>query len=186
MIAAAFKLLLKSLRALGRDRGGNSALIFSLLMPGILIAVGAGIDYGNLTSIKANLQNAADAAVLSGARELRLSNIAAATVQADMTNFALANLKGGNFTATVTPTANLTTRTATVTISAVAPTYINTPINAFADKEGEMYRRWIDGTPMGRLGEPEEVASVVLFLASDAASLMTGAIVLADGGYTCW
>ena len=38
----------------------------------------------------------------------------------------------------------------------------------------------------GRLGEPEEVASVVLFLASDAASLMTGSIVLADGGYTCW
>ena len=39
---------------------------------------------------------------------------------------------------------------------------------------------------MGRLGEPEEVASVILFLASDASSLMTGSIVLADGGYTCW
>lgn len=39
---------------------------------------------------------------------------------------------------------------------------------------------------MGLLGTPEEVASVVLFLASDAASLMTGSIVLADGGYTCW
>jgi len=73
-----------------------------------------------------------------------------------------------------------------VRVNAVAPTYINTAINAFADREGEMYRRWIDGTPMGRLGEADEVASVVLFLASDAASLMTGAIVLADGGYTCW
>lgn len=73
-----------------------------------------------------------------------------------------------------------------VRVNAVAPTYIATPLNAFADKEGEMYRRWIDGTPMGRLGEPEEVASVVLFLASDAASLMTGSIVLADGGYSCW
>ena len=73
-----------------------------------------------------------------------------------------------------------------VRVNAVAPTYINTPINAFADKEGEMYRRWIDGTPMGRLGEPAEVASVVLFLASDAASLMTGSIVVVDGGYTCW
>jgi len=39
---------------------------------------------------------------------------------------------------------------------------------------------------MGRLGEVEEVASVMLFLASDASSLMTGSIVLADGGYTCW
>ena len=73
-----------------------------------------------------------------------------------------------------------------IRVNAVAPTYISTPLNAFADRESEMYRRWIDGTPMGRLGTPEEVASVALFLASDAASLMTGSIVLADGGYTCW
>ena len=73
-----------------------------------------------------------------------------------------------------------------VRVNAVAPTYISTPLNAFADRESEMYRRWIDGTPMARLGTPEEVASVVLFLASDASSLMTGSIVLADGGYTCW
>ncbi|WP_135213126.1 SDR family NAD(P)-dependent oxidoreductase [Vitreimonas flagellata] len=73
-----------------------------------------------------------------------------------------------------------------VRVNAVAPTYIRTPLNEFADKTSEMYRRWIDGTPMGRLGEPEEVASVILFLASDAASLMTGSIVLADGGYSCW
>jgi NAD(P)-dependent dehydrogenase (short-subunit alcohol dehydrogenase family) len=73
-----------------------------------------------------------------------------------------------------------------VRVNAVAPTYIRTPINAFADPDSEMYKRWIDSTPMGRLGEPEEVASVVLFLACDASSLMTGAIVLADGGYTCW
>ncbi|MCL6699845.1 SDR family oxidoreductase [Sphingomonas sp. NSE70-1] len=73
-----------------------------------------------------------------------------------------------------------------VRVNAVAPTYIATPLNAFADKSSEMYRRWIDGTPMGRLGEPEEVASVALFLASDASSLMTGSIVLADGGYSCW
>jgi len=73
-----------------------------------------------------------------------------------------------------------------IRVNAVAPTYIATPLNAFADQESEMYRRWIDGTPMGRLGQPEEVASVALFLASDAASLMTGSIVLADGGYSCW
>ena len=73
-----------------------------------------------------------------------------------------------------------------VRVNAVAPTYIRTPLNEFADKQGEMYRRWIDGTPQARLGEPEEVASVILFLASDASSLMTGSIVLADGGYSCW
>jgi len=73
-----------------------------------------------------------------------------------------------------------------VRVNAVAPTYIRTPLNAFADQAGEMYRRWIDGTPMGRLGEPEEVAAVILFLASDASSLMTGAVVMVDGGYSCW
>jgi NAD(P)-dependent dehydrogenase (short-subunit alcohol dehydrogenase family) len=73
-----------------------------------------------------------------------------------------------------------------VRVNAVAPTYIRTPLNAFADPSSEMVRRWIDGTPMGRLGEPEEVASAILFLASDAASLMTGAIVVVDGGYSCW
>ncbi len=73
-----------------------------------------------------------------------------------------------------------------VRVNAVAPTYIRTPLNEFADKQGDMYKRWIDSTPMGRLGEPDEVASVVAFLASDAASLMTGSVVLADGGYSCW
>jgi NAD(P)-dependent dehydrogenase (short-subunit alcohol dehydrogenase family) len=73
-----------------------------------------------------------------------------------------------------------------VRVNAVAPTYIATPLNAFVKSKPAMYDAWIGGTPMGRLGEVEEIASVVLFLASDAASLMTGSIVLADGGYTCW
>ena len=46
-----------------------------------------------------------------------------------------------------------------------------------------MFKMWMDGTPMGRMGRPDEIASVVLFLACDASSLMTGSIVLADGGY---
>jgi NAD(P)-dependent dehydrogenase (short-subunit alcohol dehydrogenase family) len=73
-----------------------------------------------------------------------------------------------------------------VRVNAVAPTYIATPLNAFVKNSPKMYDAWIGGTPMGRMGEVEEIASVVLFLASDAASLMTGSIVLVDGGYTCW
>ena len=73
-----------------------------------------------------------------------------------------------------------------VRVNAVAPTYIATPLNAFVKSKPAMYKAWIDGTPMARLGEVEEIASVVLFLASDAASLMTGSVVLVDGGYTCW
>jgi NAD(P)-dependent dehydrogenase (short-subunit alcohol dehydrogenase family) len=73
-----------------------------------------------------------------------------------------------------------------VRVNAVAPTYINTPLNAFVKTKPAMYEAWIGATPMGRMGEVDEVASAVLFLASDAASLMTGAIVLVDGGYVCW
>jgi NAD(P)-dependent dehydrogenase (short-subunit alcohol dehydrogenase family) len=74
-----------------------------------------------------------------------------------------------------------------VRVNAVAPTYIDTPLLAFAKSAGGgMYERWIDSTPMKRLGRPDEIASVVVFLASEAASLMTGSIVAADGGYTCW
>ena len=74
-----------------------------------------------------------------------------------------------------------------VRVNAVAPTYIETPLTSFGIKDNpEMYKVWLDMTPMGRVGQPEEIASVVHFLASDAASLVTGAIVVADGGYTCW
>jgi NAD(P)-dependent dehydrogenase (short-subunit alcohol dehydrogenase family) len=73
-----------------------------------------------------------------------------------------------------------------VRVNAVAPTYINTSMTALAKTNKPMFDAWIEGTPMARMGEPDEIAAVVLFLASDAASLMTGSIVLADGGYTCW
>ena len=74
-----------------------------------------------------------------------------------------------------------------VRVNAVAPTYIETPLTAFGMKEHpDMLKTWLEMTPMGRVGQPDEIASVVQFLASDAASLMTGSIVLADGGYCCW
>jgi NAD(P)-dependent dehydrogenase (short-subunit alcohol dehydrogenase family) len=74
-----------------------------------------------------------------------------------------------------------------VRVNAVAPTYIETPLTRFGMQENKaMYETWLEMTPMRRVGQPEEIAAVVLFLASDAASLLTGSIVLADGGYTCW
>ncbi len=73
-----------------------------------------------------------------------------------------------------------------IRVNAVAPTYIDTPLTAFAKSNDKLYPVWMEMTPMHRLGACEEVASVVLFLASEASSLMTGSIVLADAGYTCW
>lgn len=72
-----------------------------------------------------------------------------------------------------------------VRVNAVAPTYIETPLTRFGAQDG-LLDAWLRDTPMGRLGQPDEIASVVHFLASDAASLMTGSIVVVDGGFTCW
>ncbi|UVK44005.1 SDR family oxidoreductase [Mesorhizobium sp. AR07] len=74
-----------------------------------------------------------------------------------------------------------------VRVNAVAPGFIETPMNSFALRSDiETTNIWLSNTPMGRVGQTDEIASIVLFLASDAASLMTGSIVLADGGYTVW
>ncbi|MCB1498738.1 MAG: SDR family oxidoreductase [Bauldia sp.] len=73
-----------------------------------------------------------------------------------------------------------------VRVNAVAPTYIETPMVRAVEANRDRIPAWLADTPMGRMGRPEEVASTVLFLASDASSLMTGAIVNVDGGFTCW
>jgi NAD(P)-dependent dehydrogenase (short-subunit alcohol dehydrogenase family) len=73
-----------------------------------------------------------------------------------------------------------------VRVNAVAPTYIDTALLDTVEGAAELKKIWIHDTPMKRLGRPEEIASVVHFLASDAASLLTGSIVLADGGFTSW
>lgn len=71
-----------------------------------------------------------------------------------------------------------------VRVNAVAPTYIETPLLQGLESQKGLVDRWLDLTPAGRMGKPEEIASIVQFLASDASSLMTGSIVTADAGYT--
>jgi 3-oxoacyl-[acyl-carrier protein] reductase len=67
-----------------------------------------------------------------------------------------------------------------ITVNCVAPGYIKTAMTeAFADKLKDEMLRLI---PLGRLGEPEDVAEVVKFLASPAADYITGEVIRADGG----
>ena len=73
-----------------------------------------------------------------------------------------------------------------VRVNAVAPTYIETPMVLANPENAPRIEGWLRDTPMGRMGQAHEVASAVLFLASDASSLMTGAVVPVDGGFTCW
>lgn len=74
-----------------------------------------------------------------------------------------------------------------VRVNAVAPGYIETQMTKYAMVDDPvMAAKWMELTPMARAGQPEEIASIVLFLASSASSYMTGSVVTADGGYTCW
>jgi 3-oxoacyl-[acyl-carrier protein] reductase len=68
-----------------------------------------------------------------------------------------------------------------IRVNAVAPGPIDTPLLNFAAMTPEL-QRLETGNPLGRIGQPEEVASVILFLASPAASFITGQCFSADGG----
>ncbi|EAR51155.1 putative oxidoreductase protein [Oceanicola granulosus HTCC2516] len=70
-----------------------------------------------------------------------------------------------------------------IRVNALAPGYIRTRMAEGGMDHPEMSKVWADNTPMGRFGTPEEMASCALFLASDAASYVTGATLVADGGY---
>ncbi len=71
-----------------------------------------------------------------------------------------------------------------VRVNAVGPGYIRTDLNA-AWLEREENRRWVEQrTPLGRVGTPEDVVGAVVFLASPAASYITGQHLLVDGGWS--
>ena len=75
-----------------------------------------------------------------------------------------------------------------IRVNCICPGPIDTPMARGAVLEGVDpavgLQRWIDGVPSGRLGTPEEMADVAAFLCSDEASFITGAAVLANGGWT--
>lgn len=71
-----------------------------------------------------------------------------------------------------------------VRVNAVGPGYVRTPLLAQILRDPAWVARLEAGTPLGRLAEPEEIAAPILFLASDAASYVTGTVLYVDGGYT--
>lgn len=73
-----------------------------------------------------------------------------------------------------------------IRVNCISPGYIGTPMTKLGLETPEWRETWLSSTPMGRLGEPTEVASVAVFLASAASSFMTGSNVVVDGGYTSW
>jgi NAD(P)-dependent dehydrogenase (short-subunit alcohol dehydrogenase family) len=73
-----------------------------------------------------------------------------------------------------------------VRVNCVAPTYVDTPMSNASFTDPERMPIWMSFTPMRRVARPEEIAAAILFLASDASSAMTGAVVPVDCGYTIW
>jgi len=71
-----------------------------------------------------------------------------------------------------------------VRVNAIGPGLIETPLNAQVRANNpELVKIFMDHTPLGRAGKPEDVVGPAIFLASDLSSYVTGSIVMADGGY---
>ncbi len=71
-----------------------------------------------------------------------------------------------------------------VRVNAIGPGLIETPLNAAVRANNpELIKVFIDHTPLGRAGKPEDIVGPAIFLASDLSSYVTGTIVMADGGY---
>ncbi len=69
-----------------------------------------------------------------------------------------------------------------IRVNGVVPGYTKTPMNDYVSEE--QHRELLETVPLGRQGLPEEVADVMVFLASDVAAYVTGAVWAADGGMT--
>jgi NAD(P)-dependent dehydrogenase (short-subunit alcohol dehydrogenase family) len=71
-----------------------------------------------------------------------------------------------------------------VRVNAIGPGFIATPLNAATRATNpEAMKMFMDHTPLGRAGTPEDIVGPAIFLASDLSAYVTGTIVMADGGY---
>ena len=71
-----------------------------------------------------------------------------------------------------------------VRVNAIGPGFIETPLNADTRANNpEFVKIFMDHTPLGRAGKPEDIVGPAIFLASDLSAYVTGSIVMADGGY---
>jgi meso-butanediol dehydrogenase/(S,S)-butanediol dehydrogenase/diacetyl reductase len=73
-----------------------------------------------------------------------------------------------------------------IRVNAISPGLIETPLTGPLRGHPDSLQAYMDNIPMSRAGQPEEIAKVMLFLASDLASYVTGQEIAVDGGVTAW
>jgi NAD(P)-dependent dehydrogenase (short-subunit alcohol dehydrogenase family) len=83
----------------------------------------------------------------------------------------------------LTRTAALEYAAAGLRVNAIGPAFIKTPLLSALEEQPEVMQQLVSLHPIGRLGEPEEVAELILWLLSDRASFVTGSYYAVDGGY---
>lgn len=73
-----------------------------------------------------------------------------------------------------------------IRVNAIAPGFMRTPLTEkrLTTPNDPAVKKWIEGTPMKRVGEPHELVGLVMHLSSDASTYTTGAVISVDGGYT--
>ena len=71
-----------------------------------------------------------------------------------------------------------------IRVNAVAPGPVVSDMTAKARADEKRYNSLLAGIPMGRFGQPEEIATIINFLLSEASSFITGQVIVADGGFT--
>jgi len=71
-----------------------------------------------------------------------------------------------------------------IRVNAIAPGWIETPMTVPARSDAARNRAILDRTPLGRWGTPDDIVGPAVFLASDAARFITGAVLVVDGGYS--
>lgn len=74
-----------------------------------------------------------------------------------------------------------------VRVNAIAPGFTRTPLTArrLDTPNDPAVKKWIGGTPMNRVADPEEMVGLAIYYASDASTFTTGTVLQVDGGYTC-
>ena len=107
---------------------------------------------------------------------INISSIVGITGNAGQTNYAAS--KAGTIAFTKSAAKELAKRN--IRVNAIAPGFIKTRMTG--KLSGDLQQKVVDQIPLGRMGEPQEIAEVAVFLASDASRYMTGQVLVVDGG----